>query len=211
MRHVDGIKVSLREADGGIIKEYDNGIDNEPHPDFDGSIATRRIAARGDTCIELEIAFDDSFKLYTADGVWIEIYTGSPVSPMSSDEGGQCWWIHRRGSNFSGTYTFFYYIVFSKRKSEDVIPFVTPPPDPGKQHRVNADMSGADTFTGSYANASYRWVLGESQSLSISSLVVYIVRGKWDPLDTSERTMTEPRRMAQYVFPRYSTLVHRDR
>ena len=133
MKH-DGITVYLKGLDGERIKEYDNGIGNEHHPDFDGVIGTRQIAAIPGTTVEVVVELDEAFYLFSADGVLVEIHTGSPTAPLTMDDSGQCWWIKSARRSVSGTYTFSFYITFTEGEFDTFFPFAIPSPDEGEYH-----------------------------------------------------------------------------
>lgn len=114
MKHANGITSFLSKLYGAVVKEYDNGDGNKPHPDFKGAIGIRQIALSKGTGIEVTVVLDDNFKLYTADGVWVEIYSGSQIGSLRPDDRGQRWWISGNAGMMSGTYRFTYYTIFDE-------------------------------------------------------------------------------------------------
>ena len=132
MKHIDGISVSLRLLNEELIKEYDNGVEDEPHPNFDGSIATRQIAVREGTHVEAIITIDESFNLYTADGIWIEVYAGSLEGSLRAGELGQCWWVDARREGVSGSHKVSFWSTFGNRCEAKMIRFLVPRADKGE-------------------------------------------------------------------------------
>jgi hypothetical protein len=198
MKHDTGLSVRLETLDGVRIKEYDNGIDDEPHPDFDGLIGTRQIAMKDGILIKVKITVAEFFNLHSADGLWIEICTGYPIGPLDIGESGQCWWIQSHRRSVSGTYEFSFYTNFDD-DSNPHIPFTTASTDEGEFHLTAANLSRANMRIATYANASHRWESGHDQALSKASLVVYILRSKWAPSHEPVRTKLQPRHGWQYV------------
>lgn len=133
MKHIDGITVYLRELNEERIKEYDNGADNAPHPDFRGSLGTRQIAVRERTYVEAIIQIEESFNLYTADGVWIEVYSGCPIGPLSASESGQCWWIDGREGSITGAHKVSFWSLWGDEGGgSKMIRFSVPAADKGQ-------------------------------------------------------------------------------
>lgn len=192
MKNHAGLSVYLETHDGVRIKEYDNGIDNEPHPDFDGSIGTRQVGVMEGTAIKVKITVADFFNLYTADGLWIEICAGYPIVPLDFGESSQCWWIQNRQRSVSRTYEFSFFTNFDDN-SNPHIPFVVASADQCEFHLALICQNKAHAHTATYANASHRWVLGEDQALGNASLLVYIIRSKQTPSESSFRTRLQPK------------------
>ena len=93
MKHIDGISIRLRQLDGTLVKEYENNVEGVPQLDFNGSLGTRQVGLREGTPIEVIVAIDTSFKLYSADGIRIEISSGSAIGDLSIGSSGQLWWL----------------------------------------------------------------------------------------------------------------------
>lgn len=203
MKHLDVIAVSLRYPSGQRVKEFNNGGDDEPHPRFEGSIGTRQIAVDEGNEIEVMVELDETFDFYSADGISIEIYTGSPTAPLTIEESGQCWWLgdkaYQRGrvrrakrAVIVGTHTFSFYTVFHSSKSQTKVPFKAPEGNASKCVYFYEFMTDNSFTQTGYKNASYRWMVGNESPLSKSSLVVYIARSRWYLTRPLTCAMTEP-------------------
>ena len=124
MKHVDGVRVQLYQVlkhdpqqplrQSIRISEYDNGGINEPRSSFNGSLGIRQVAVAPGTHVEVTVTLDKSFKLYSADGVWIEISSGSKIGSLELSDSGQCWWLDGQDAHFVGEHKFSFLTTWAQ-------------------------------------------------------------------------------------------------
>lgn len=131
MKHIDGVGARLQHPDGTRVTEYQDSEDGDPPFTFKGSLGIRQVALYPNTHIEATITFDESFNLDSADGVWIEISSGSPVGDVNLSDTGQYWWLDRNSVDTIGEHKFSFITTWEGNDADSataLVPLTMPGP-----------------------------------------------------------------------------------
>lgn len=82
MKHIDGVSVHLQDEGGNQIPEYSHDFHDEIDKGYSSCFGTLRIGAIPLRTFEVVVSFDDPWRCFTVDGVWIELRCGSTKSEV---------------------------------------------------------------------------------------------------------------------------------
>lgn len=119
MRQEDGISVDIERSDGIKYKEYANS-DAKRYPKFPGSFGSRLITATPGTHYGAVVAFDDSFDLHGADGLFITVLTGGATPDLTDEENTHDFYLDGTEMEINQTHRFAYYGGWHQLPSLDV-------------------------------------------------------------------------------------------
>lgn len=120
MRHIDGIKVYLKQSDGNRYGEYHSPYEIQQDASV-GCIGSRLVAGASGESFEVVVRFDEDFKIFRASGVFIGVAIGDKTERLDSEENYQCFWLPRGDCEPPQEYSFKSFVAWRTERRPNVL------------------------------------------------------------------------------------------